>query len=232
MPVSGPRAALTLAAAVAAALGAGCGSAPAPTDPAAIVRQAKAAVDATPSVHFTLQSAGAKGSGTVVLGGSGDAARPDELRGTFDVEVDGLPVTVKVLAAGGGFYVQPPFATGYTKTDPTTYGIGDPSTLLDPTKGLSSILPALAQLRSEGRVRVGSEVADQVTGQLPGSALPAVLPDTDPSVPVKVTVDVIPATHQVRRIVLVGPFDSASPSTYTVVLTDYGEPLHVTVPAG
>ena len=214
-----------------AALVAACGSAAKPVDPATLVTQAKATVDAARSVHFELTSADAKGSGIIVVGGTGDAGRPDQLQGSFTVSDSGLPVTVKVLATGGVFYAQLPFAPGYTKTDPTTYGIGDPSTLLDPAKGLSSVLPALTGLRGEGQVRIGTETADRVAGVLAGTALPAVLPDTDPSKPVQVTVDVIPSSHQVRRIVLVGPFDSAADSTYTVTLTGYGEPLHITPPS-
>ena len=220
-----------MAVAVAAAVS-GCAGGAKPADPPTLVRQAKAAVDAATSVHFLLTSANASGPGIIVIGGEGDAGRPDQLPGSFTVEQDGLPVTVSVRAAGGGFYVKLPFAAGYTKTDPTTYGIGDPSTLLDPAKGLSSILPALTGLRSTGRARVGSEVVDQVQGTLAGSQLPAVLPDVEPNQPVHVTVDVVPSTHQVRRIVLAGPFDSTATSTYTVALTNYDEPLHVAVPSG
>ncbi len=214
---------------VVAGCGPGSGASTAGVSPAVLLRQAKATIDAASAVHFSLTSAHATGSGTVLVGGQGDAARPDELSGTFTVEVSNLPITAKVIAIGGKVYLEAPFSNSYTPTDPAKFGIGNPAKLFDRTDGLSSLLPALTDLRPTGRVRIGSEVADQVQGVLPGAQLP-VLPDSDRSVPVTVSVDVVPSSHQVRELVLTGPFTSAASSTYTVELTDYDEVVHITAP--
>jgi hypothetical protein len=227
------RAAAVAVASLAAAAGlAACGSgagATTATDPAALLRRAEATIDATNALHFSLQSQHAGGAGATILSGEGDAARPDALAGTFTVAVSNLPVTVKVIGVGGRFYVEAPFTSSYALTDPATYGIGDPAQLIDADHGLSSILPELTGLRSLGRTRVGAEVADEITGTLPGDRLP-VLPDVAPAQPVTVTVDVVTPSDQVRRMVLTGPFTSPTPSTYTVTLTDYGEAVHITAP--
>ena len=53
-----------------------------------------------------------------------------------------------------------------------------------------------------------------------------------PSRPVAATVGVDASTHQLRRVSMVGPFFSATQdSTFTVVLSNYGENVTVTPPA-
>ena len=213
---------------------AGCGggsSAAPPVDPHALLGQAKATLDATPSLHFSLTSSGATGSGTIITGGSGDVARPDVLEGQFTVEQSGFSASIGVLAGGGKFYAKLPFSSSYSPTDPSTYGVGNPAQLISPTSGLSSLLLAISQPRLGPSTRIGSEVVDQVTGTVPGSSVP-VLPDANRSVPVQVVAAIAPGSHQLRRITLQGPFTSATTSTYTVVLTNYGEAVHVTLPGG
>lgn len=230
-----PLAAAPLVAAplVAAAVAlAGCGASTPTAAPATLLQQAKATVDAARSIHYELSSSGGtSASGLVIVGGSGDAARPDELRGSFRVTDSGIPVTVAILAAGGRFYAQLPFQTGFTPTDPSQYGIGQPAQLLDPAHGLSSLLTAMTGLHQLGEARVGGEVVDRVSGSLPGRTL-TVLPDVAPDQPVTATAAIVPSSHQLRQIVLTGPFSSPTPSTYTVTLTRYDEPVTITAPAG
>ena len=227
------RSAAALAGAVAVAAS-GCGGssgASATRDPRALLRAAKATIDRTPSLHFVLTSTGATGSGTIITGGEGDIARPDQLEGSFTVEQSGLGASVGVMAGGGRFYVKLPFSSSYAATNPSTYGIGDPAQLIDPARGLSRLLLAISQPRLAGTTRIGSEVADQVEGTVPGASVP-VLPDADRAAPVTVVAAVVPGSDQLRRLTLRGPFTSTSPSTYIVALTRYGEAVHITLPGG
>lgn len=201
------------------------------TDPQALLSGAKAVLDRSPSLHFALTSTGTTGTGTIITGGSGDVARPDSLQGTFTVEQSGFSASIGVLAGGGRFYAKLPFSSAFTATDPATYGVGNPAQLLSPTNGLSSLLLAISHPHLDGQTRIGSEVADLVQGTVPGAAVP-VLPDDNRSVPVSVVAAIVPGSHQLRRVTLQGPFTSAATSTYTVMLTNYGEAVHVTLPSG
>jgi len=50
---------------------------------------------------------------------------------------------------------------------------------------------------------------------------------------VQATIGVNASSHQLRRIVLVGPFfEKAHSSTFTLVLDRYGENVTITPPAG
>jgi lipoprotein LprG len=150
------------------------------------------------------------------------------------VVVDGFPVTVDVVSVGGVFYARTPLGSGgFDRTDPSMYGFGDPGKLLDPTNGLSSLLPMCASPVTKDGDRLNGEQLDEVGCAMPGARVAALLTSADPSQPVQATVGVDATTHQLRRVVMVGPFfDKSHPSTFTVVLDNYGQNVTITPPAG
>jgi len=220
-------------AAVVAAL-AGCGSQPQQNQPdaRALLLQAKRIIDGAPSLHFTLSSSGAQGSGTVISSGEGDARRPDGFTGTLVVMQSGFTVRVGIVSLHGVFEVKLPLATTYVATDPSTYGFGDPATLLDPDKGLSSLLVEATSAATASRDRLRGEELDEVDVTLPGDRVAALLTSADKSQPVKGRIGIAASTRQIRRVVLTGPFfDARRESTYTLVLDSYGENVTITPPA-
>jgi LppX_LprAFG lipoprotein len=197
--------------------------------PSALLAQAKTVLDRTQALHFVLTSQAAKGGHTTITGGSGDLARPDQVQGVFHLTISGFSVSVKVLAGGGKFYAEPPFQSHYTLTNPATYGVGNPALFLDPNHGLSTLLVKVRHPKSLAQTRIDGEVVDQIQGSVPGREIP-VLPDAVPARMVTITAAINPSTHQLRRVTLVGPFTSPADSTFTVVLTGYGEKFHVVLP--
>jgi lipoprotein LprG len=227
------KGAVVVAMALAALLSGACGgssSAPPKANAEALLHQAKATVDAAQSAHFTLTSQGVGGSGTTITGGEGDLARPDQLQGTFTVSLHGLNVNVKVVSKGGVFAAQLPFQSTYTRTKPAAFGLTDPARLFNPDYGLSSLLTAGTGAKVTGQERVAGELLYEVTSTVPGSAIP-VLPDANPSQPVTMVTAINLHNYQVRQLALTGPFSSSSDSTYAVTLTNYNEPVTVTLPA-
>lgn len=208
-----------------------CGSPPA--DPAQVLRDAKQSIDSTPGLHFTLTSANVTGTGPLLTGGEGDARRPDSFAGSLSVVDSGFTVTVNVVSTGGVFYAQTPLSTGYSKTDPSAYGFGDPAQLLDPSHGLSSLLAACTGATLHDADRLSGEQLDEVGCAIPGALVAKLLTSADASQPVQATIGVDVSTHQPRRVTLVGPFFSKThPSTFTVVLDKFGENVSITPPAG
>ena len=216
---------------VGATAAAGCGSSAGAIDPQRLLAEARATVNATVAAHFELTSQGIPTTGENLRGGSGDLARPDQLRGSFQVSVSGLPVTIKVVVVAGRFWALLPFQARYQVVDPAQFGLGDPAGLLDPATGVSRLLTQLAAARSVGQERINGELLDQVSGTVPGTDVTGFLPDARPSTPVALTFAVDPTTHQVRRVVAVGPFASAgTTSTYVLTLTAYGEQVSISPP--
>jgi lipoprotein LprG len=182
----------------------GSGQSSGGVDARALLREGKAAVDGAGALHFTL------------------AAK--------DV-FNGLPLRLGVVSSGGTFYVKLPFSTTYEATDPTKYGFGDPGRLLDPRAGLSSLLTDAKDASSDGRDRLNGEQLDEVTVTLPGKPVADLLTSADASKDVQGRIGMVPGSHQVRRVVLTGPFfDAHQSSTYTLILDRYGETVQITPP--
>jgi LppX_LprAFG lipoprotein len=227
------RAVALVVAGLVALLVAGCGSsstAQPPVAAATLLHEAKATVDASHSAHFSLASRGVSTDGTAITSGEGDIVRPDQMRGSFTVAIKGFDASVKVVASGGVFEALLPFQTRYSVTEPSTYGLQNPAQLLDPTRGLSNLLIVGKDPRLTGQERIAGELLEEVTSTVPGTVIP-VLPDANPSQPVTLVAAIDPGSHQVRQMVLTGPFTSASRnSTFDVTLTNYGEAVTITLP--
>jgi len=225
------RAALVAMAALAGLAVAGCGSSSPKVAPDVLLQQAKQALDGASALHFVLTSSGLPGTGTLVTGGRGDVVRPNKLSGSFDVKVSGFAVSVQVVAAGGKFYAKPPFSSRYTVTDPEKYGLGRPAALIDPNHGVSALLADAQHPTLTGQDRVSGELLDEVSATVTGTEVGQFLPDKAPSVPVKIVAGIAPGSHQLRRVVLTGPFSSATTaSKYVVLLENYGEKRTIVAP--
>ncbi|HZS13452.1 MAG TPA: LppX_LprAFG lipoprotein [Candidatus Dormibacteraeota bacterium] len=212
---------------------AGCGSSRQfETDPRAVLLEGKRVLDNAPAVHFALSSSNATGSGTLITGADGDAHRPDGFRGTLTVVQSGFNVTVHIISAQGYFYVQLPFTSSYQPTDPSKYGFGNPATLLDPNQGLSSLLTSALSATMANRDLLNGEQLYEVDVTLPGDKVAALLTSADKTQAVSGVIGVDVDTHQIRRVVLTGPFfDAHNKSTYTLILDKYGENVSITPPA-
>jgi lipoprotein LprG len=213
-----------------AGISAACTSS-APNVPAeTLLHEAKATADSASSVHFVLTSSNVDTSGTAILSGEGDLVRPDSIQGTFDVSVAGFTAKIGVVSANGVFAAQTPFSTHYVKTDPSTFGLTNPAQLLDPNKGLTSLLSLAQNPKKLPTVRVNGELLEPVTFTVPGRAIP-VLPDAAPSQPVTLVVSINPKTFEMRQIALTGPLTTARyNSTYILTLTNYNEHVNITLP--
>jgi lipoprotein LprG len=169
-------------------------------------------------------------SGTNLIGGQGDLARPSSLRGSFSVAVSGFTASVKAVSVGDVFEAELPFAPHYTRTDPSNFGLTNPAELLDRTKGLTSLLTLAQNPQLGPPKRIGGELLDTVSYTVPGTSIP-VLPDENPSQPVQLTVAVNPSNYELRSVTLVGPLTSAkSDSTYVLTLSNYNEQVDITLP--
>ncbi|MGZ4657277.1 MAG: LppX_LprAFG lipoprotein, partial [Blastococcus sp.] len=160
--------ALTLVTAPAlSACGGGGGGGSTETAPQLLAR-AKTTLDKASSAHFVLASSGAPTTGTALVGGEGDIARPSSFQGTLKVLAAGATVDLKVVSVDKRVYAQLPFSAGYSVVDPAQFGFGDPGALLDPATGISQLLEAAESAKLGSESRVGGEVVREVSADLPG----------------------------------------------------------------
>lgn len=218
-----------LAATAAVILGA-CGSSAPKVSAEALLQKAKATADAASAVHFSLTSHNVSLTSTNLVGGEGDLARPDSMQGSFKVAINGFTADVAVASVDGVFEAKLPFSTHYQKTNPSSFGLTDPAQLFSRTTGLTSLLSEAQNPTLGPQVRAAGELLDTVDFTVPGNRVP-VLPDADPSQPVKLTAAIDPSTYQLRSVTLVGPLTSAKyNSTFVLELTKYDEHVDITLP--
>ncbi|WP_157944062.1 LppX_LprAFG lipoprotein [Blastococcus atacamensis] len=211
---------------------AGCGSEEPEESAGDLLSRAKETLDETASAHFVLDSAGAPSSGTALVGGEGDIARPASFEGTLKVVALGSTVDLEVVSVGGTVYAQLPFASGFSVIDPAQFGIGDPGALLDPETGISQLFTEARSAELGEERRVDGEVVREVTAELPGDLVEQLLTSKDPSQAVQATFSIATGSGELRRAALTGPFFAAGEDgTYTLELSDFGADVEITAPA-
>ena len=228
----GRRRRLRLLAVVLAATGvlAGCSGGSEESAPDLLAR-AKTVLDEASSVHFVLSSENPPETGTALLGGEGDLARPSSFEGTLQVQAAGGSLDLEVVSVDGTVYAQLPFTTGFSEVDPGQFGFGDPGALLDPETGISQLLAEAQQAELGEERRVDGEVVREVTAQLPGQLVADLLTSQDPEQDVDARFSVASESGELRRAELTGPFFAAEEkATFTLELSDFGADVDITAP--
>ena len=191
---------------------------------------AKKTLDAAPSVHLALTSEGVPQNASGVVSADGWGAHPPAFKGTFKVSLKGIQADAQVTSVDGEVWAKLPFVPGTNKVDPKTFGIPDPAVLFSPDKGLTNLLPATASPTLGRQTRKGSEVLTTITGTVPGSAVADLFLIGDRNGTFEATY-ALTKDNQLREVGLVGPFfGSATTSTYTLTLDQYGQPVTITKP--
>jgi len=197
-----------------------------------LLAHAKRTLDQTQTLHFVLDSEGAPKTGTELVGGEGDIARPASFEGTLQVLATGATVHLSVVSVNGTVYAQLPFTSGFTVVDPAQFGFGDPGELIDADTGISQLLSSADSAKLGKERRVGGEVAREVTAQLPGALVEQLLTSKDPSRSVQARFSIAVESGELRRAELTGPFfDAEDDATYTLQLSDFGADVQITAPA-
>lgn len=227
------RAGIPLLAAVLLALPglAACGDDEPEESAADLLARAKTTLDETSSAHFVLESEGAPETGTLLVGGEGDIARPASFEGTLKVRALGSTLDLEVVSVDGTVYAQLPFTSSFSVVDPADFGFGDPGALLDPETGISELLEAAESAELGEERRVDGEVVREVTAELPGDLVEQILTSDDPSRPVQARFSIVSESGELRRAELTGPFFSAEDqATFTLDLSDFGADVEITAP--
>ncbi len=210
---------------------AGCGGGEPEETADQLLARARTTLDEADSLHFVLTSEGAPTTGTALVGGEGDVARPASFEGTLQVLAAGGALDLAVVSVDGTVYAQLPFTTGYSVVDPAQFGFGDPGALLDPGTGISRLLEDAGSAELGEERRVDGEVVREVTAELPGDLVEQVLTSEDPSQPVQAMFSVATDSGRLRRAELTGPFYAADrDATFTIEFSDPGADVEITAP--
>jgi hypothetical protein len=196
-----------------------------------LLARAKKTLDAASSAHFVLGSENAPKTGTALVGGEGDIARPGSFEGTLKVLAAGATLDLKVVSVDGTVYAQLPFTSAFSVVDPAQFGFGDPGALLDPGTGISRLFEKADSAKLGDERRVGGEVVREVTAQLPGDLVEQILTSKDPSRAVDARFSIATESGELRRAELTGPFFAPdADATFILDLSDFGADVEITAP--
>jgi lipoprotein LprG len=198
--------------------------------PAEQLAAARATLEKSPAVAFTLTSTGLPGKAVGVSGAKGTGLfRPPSFQGTLNATVSGVTGTVEVIAVEQDVYMKF-FTPTYNKIDPADYGAPNPAQLFDTQTGITSLIGKTQKLAAGPDRREGSDVLKTFTGKVPGSAVADLLKIGDRNGTFDVTYGVTTPGKDLRSVVLSGPFYTGSTATYTLGLKSLAQAVAITRP--
>jgi lipoprotein LprG len=198
--------------------------------PAQALDAARDRLVSSPAVAFTLASEGlpSKAVGVSAAKGTG-LFTPPSFKGTLNATIRGVTGTVDVIAVEQDVYLKF-FTPGYAKIDPKDYGAPNPAQLFNQQTGVTSLVDKTSGLARGPKQRDGSDVLDTFTGTVPGSAVADLFVIGDESGTFDITYGVTDTDHELRKVVLEGPFYAGSTATYTLHLKRLAEAVAITRP--
>jgi lipoprotein LprG len=198
--------------------------------PAELLSSARTKLETSPSVSFTLESAGLPGKAVGVSGARGTGRfTPPSFKGTLNATISGVTGTVDVVAVEKDVWMKF-FTPDYNPIDPADYGAPNPAQLFDTKTGITSLVDKTQGVQKEGTVRDGPDVLATVKGTLPGSAVADLLVVGDRAATFDATYGITNPGGELRRVVLSGPFYKGATSTYTLRLKRLDQAVEITRP--
>ena len=224
------RLVVALVATLAAVALTACGSGSSKADPMQAMQTAKAALDSTAGLHASITSANVPSGQDGLNTAEGFITRnPPAFKGSGHGSFQGFSATVNAVAIGGKIYAQLP-VVGWQTFSPSDLGFPDPSELLNPTTGISSLLLKTKNLASGGQSRTGANndvIVSTYTGTLSSDDLSKVLPVKTGSFQVTYQIG---SDGKLVGATVTGPFYTGTTSTYTITLDQYGTAPTITAP--
>ncbi|TWD84111.1 lipoprotein LprG [Kribbella amoyensis] len=202
-------------------------------DAVTLLTEAKKTIDEAASVHVVLAGRDLPDTAQTLAAGDGVATHAPAFKGKLTVRAAGSPIDAEVVAVGGKVYAKLPFTPKFIELPPSQLaGLGapDPAILLDPSKGLTSVLPTVKDPAIKGETRDGSKVLTEVTGTIQGKSLQGIFPKAPADQDFPSTFKIDKDAKQLVSATITGPFYDGATSSYDVTLDRYGEQVEITKP--
>jgi lipoprotein LprG len=202
-------------------------------DPVAMLTAAKKTIDDAASVHLVLTGRDLPETAQALASGDGVATHAPAFKGKLTVRAAGSPIDADVVAVDGKVYAKLPLTGRFLELTPSQLaGLGapDPAILLDPAKGLTSVLPTVKDPKIKGETRDGAKVLTEITGAIQGKSLQGIFPNAPADQDFPSTFKIDKDTNQLVAATITGPFYDGATSSYDVTLDKYGETVEITKP--
>jgi lipoprotein LprG len=202
-------------------------------DAVAQLTAAKQTIDDAASVHIVLTGRDIPDDAQALLTGDGVATHAPAFKGKLTVRTAGSSIDAQVVAVGSKVYAKLSLTPSYIELQPAQLaGLGapDPAVLLDPAKGLTSVLPTLKDPKVKGDSRVGAKVVTEISGTVQGSSLQGIFPKAPADKDFPSTFKIDKDAKQLVAATITGPFYDGGTSSYDITFDKYGEKVEITKP--
>jgi lipoprotein LprG len=202
-------------------------------DAVALLTSAKKSIDDAASVHIVLAGRDVPDSAQALLSGDGVATHAPAFKGKLTVRTAGSPIDAQVVAVGSKVYAKLSLTPSFIELAPSQLaGLGapDPAILLDPAKGLTSVLPTLKDPKVKGDTRDGAKILTEITGTVQGSSLQGIFPKAPADKDFPGTFKIDKDSKQLVAATITGPFYEGGTSSYDITFDKYGEKVEITKP--
>ncbi|WP_341241421.1 LppX_LprAFG lipoprotein [uncultured Nocardioides sp.] len=197
-----------------------------------VLAEAKTTLDETSGVQVSLVTDDLPEGVEGLLSAEGvGTPSPAAFDGVITVRFAGFEPEVPVVAVDDVVYAQVPLTTGWSQIDPAEYGAPDPSGLLGPEGGFSSLLTSTDDLEAGEQVRGGTDNRDVLTtytGTISQEVAATIIPSAEGDFDASYAVT---DEGELRSMELTGAFYGDGESmTYTIDFDDYGSSPEITAP--
>jgi len=226
------RTCISLLSAVAILLVAGCGKAAA--DPSKVLANSAQAM----AQVKTLQADVTFGPGATVLGfqlvgANGKVKRPSDSDTLGKVKSGGALLQPELITTGGKTYLrEAQFLPFHELSEADAAGYPSAGRLLDPTNGVTALLPKAKAPTLQGNESVDGHDCYRISATYPAALANAALAPINVSGDVRAIIWVDSGSNQVRRVRITGHlFDVNTESFVDVRLHDFNTPVEISAPA-
>lgn len=211
-----------------------CGSGPnKDRTPQQALAAAQKVLDKTKGIDFSISTDDLPEGITSLQSATGTLTRtPMAFEGTLSVPVMGVTAKIPVVAVGDKVWAKLPFTNSYQAIDPAKYGVPNPTSLIAPGSGISSLLTSAQGLKLGKSVRGGTDnkqILSTYTGTLPGAAVAKILPSATGAFRATYVID---DSSKLSEASITGRFNGADhpANTYTVKVTGWDVTKKITAP--
>ena len=148
--------------------------------------------------------------------------------GEVEARITGVSATVEMIGIDDDAYMKL-FTPDFAPVDLEALGAPNPTSFFAPETGIASLIAATTDIAEGDRQREGREILTEVTGTLPGEKIEGLLRLGGPGLEFDVACG-LTDVNELRRAVLEGEFYPGTRSTYTLILTDYGQVVPIERP--
>ncbi|MET0767270.1 MAG: LppX_LprAFG lipoprotein [Aeromicrobium sp.] len=166
-----------------------------------------------------------------LLSADGIGDQSPAFEGDVKVVAGGATLAAEVIAVDGKTYAKTGFSPVWAPLDPTTLGAPDPADLVgsDAHSGLAGLLKATTGAEVEDKSRDGDLVLTEISGDLPGDRIAALIPTADETEDFDVTYR-LTDDDELHDAKITGPFYGGEDVTYTLRLSPRDQPAGIEAP--